>query len=207
MVISLIGVGGKIKASLINQLIGLVNGIALNGIVPISVNGTGVTVSPNGKVTFVNATTVSLNGVFSGTYDNYRITWNSFNRSASGSIQFRLRAAGTDATTNYDYVKGVDSGTARAVSSSSSSTAVPLDQGVAAGQFSDGVMDLFGPAVSGFTTGTANSSVLSASVLYGTQVYIANENVASYDGFTMYGLTGGETWSGTIRVYGYNTLT
>jgi hypothetical protein len=204
--ISLIAVGDKIKAAVINSIIRQVNSTALAGIVPTSVAGTGVTVAPNGAVTFTNATTVSLNGVFSGSYDNYRITWNSTTRSASGSTQFRFRAAGTDAVTNYDFVKIVASGTTSTVTSSSSSSGLPLDNGVAAGQTSDGVMDLFGPALNRMVTGTAQSAVVASSVLYQTNVAIAQEATSSFDGFTMYGLTTGETWTGTIRVYGYNTL-
>jgi hypothetical protein len=207
VVISLIGVGGKIKASLLNQLITQVNGIALTGIVPTAVSGSGVTVSPNGKVTFTNATVVALDGVFSGTYSNYRITWNSPTRSASGSTQFHLRQGGTDFGANYDYVKGVDSGTTRSVSSSSAASAIPLDQGVIAGQTSDGVLDLFGPASGSYTTGTAQSAVLASSALYSCQVAFANEQPTVFDGFSLYGLTSGQTWSGTVRVYGYNTLT
>ena len=207
MVIPLVTVAGKITAALMNQLIGQVNGIALNGIVPTSVSGTGVTVSPNGKVTFTNATTVSLNGVFSTSYENYRITWSSSARSTSGSSQFHLRAAGTDSNNNYDYVKGVDSGTSRTVTSSSSSNAVPLDIGVAAGQVSNGVIDLFGPALGGVTTGTGQSAVLASSACYSCQVSFANETTSAFDGMTLFALNSGETWSGTIRVYGYNNLT
>ena len=207
MSIALAAVAGRISAALINQIFGQVNAIALGGVIPTSVAGSGVTVSPNGKVTFVNATKVSLNGVFSGTYDNYRITWNSSTRSASGSTQFVLRNAGTDVVGNYDYVKGVDAGTARSVSSSSSANSIPLDQGVVAGQTSDGVLDLYGPALAQYTAGTAQSAVLASSALSSCQVSFANENAAAYDGLSLYPLTAGETWSGTVRVYGYNTLT
>lgn len=206
MAISPIGVGGKILASLINQLVTAANQTALSGIIPTSVAGTGVTVSPNGVVTFTNASTVSLNGVFSGSYDNYRVTWNSPTRSAAVSTAFRLRAAGTDlASATYDYVKGLDSGTTRTVSSSSSNTNFPIDHGAAAGQASNGVMDIFSPALGTGTTGTIQASALASSACYSTQISFANESTASYDGFTLSVSSG--TFSGTVRVYGYNNLT
>lgn len=206
MVISFIAVGDKIKASIINKLIAAVNGTALNGIVPTSVIGAGVTVTPNGQVTFSNATYVGIDGVFSGSYSNYRITFDSTTRSGSGSIQLRLRAAGTEATANYDYVKGYDAGTSRTVSSSSSGGAIPLDQGIAAGQISDGVIDLFGPALTQYTSGTSQSAVLSGSTLTSVQVAFALESTTAYDGLGLYILGGTQTFSGYVRVYGYNTL-
>jgi hypothetical protein len=206
LVISLMTVAQKLTAPIMNQIIGAVNQIALNGIVPASVAGTGVTVSPNGVVTFTNASTVSLNGVFSGSFDNYRVTWNSSTRSAAVSAGFKLRAAGTDLTSStYDYVKGVDSGTARSVTSSSSNGNFPIDHGIAAAETSNGVMDIFAPALVSATTGTIQSSVLASSACYSTQVSFANESAASYDGFSLSVSSG--TWSGTVRVYGYNNLT
>jgi hypothetical protein len=207
MAISLVSVGGTIRATLINAIINAVNRNALNGIVPSQVDGSGTAVAPNGAVTFTGATQVSLNGVFSGSYDNYRITWNSSTRSSTGSIQFALRAAGVDATTNADYVKGFDQSTTRNISSSSSTGTVPLDQGIAAGQRSYGVIDMFEPALAAPTAATAQATVLASSAVTSIQTGFANENATSYDGFTMSILGGTATWSGTIRVYGYNTLT
>ena len=42
-------------------------------ITPSSVAGSGVSVSASGKVTFTAATSVSVNGVFSATHDNYLV--------------------------------------------------------------------------------------------------------------------------------------
>lgn len=206
MAISLFTVGQKITAAILNAIINAVNQTAMTGIIPTSVAGTGVTVSPNGKVTFTNASTVSLNGVFSGSYDNYRITWNSSTRSAAVSAAFRLRNAGVDTTgSTYDYAKGVDSGTTRQVTSSSSNTNFPIDHGIAASILSNGVMDIFGPALTGAVTGTVQCAVLASSACYSVQISFANETTTTFDGFTMSVSSG--TWSGVVRVYGYNTLT
>ena len=45
--------------------------------------------------------TNNINSVFSSTYDNYLLVLNVTNMSAAGYIRYRLRASGTDTTTNY----------------------------------------------------------------------------------------------------------
>ena len=207
MVISLIGVGKSITAALLNQIITASNQTAMTGLVPTSVAGTGVTVAPGGAITITNGTSMSVNGVFSGTFDNYRITWTSSTRSSTNSLGFRLRAAGTDLTAaTYDFVRGVDSGTTRAVTSSSATTSPPIDLGIAAGMTSNGVVDLFGPALVAPTTAQVQATLLSASVMSSSQVGFVAESTAAYDGFTI-AVTSPNTWSGVVRVYGYNNLT
>lgn len=74
-------------------------------IVPTSVTlGSGTsTISSNGQVTFTSASSVSLNGVFSSTYRNYKIVM-SENGTASANLAFRLRVGTTDdATGNYSF--------------------------------------------------------------------------------------------------------
>lgn len=208
MVISLIQVGKTVAASTINAIIAAVNQTALTGIVPTSVDGTGVTLSPNGKVTFVNAPSVSLNGIFSGSFDNYRITFNSTTRSTLTTWACRLRLAGTDLTSaTYDFARGYDSGTARTITSSTAAAGFLIDIGIAAGQASNGHIDIFNPGAALMTTGNITAGVLASSAIYSVQIAFANENTSAYDGITFYPVTAGGTWSGTVRVYGYNTLT
>jgi hypothetical protein len=203
MAIPSIAVGDKIKASIVNKIIAMVNGTALNGVIPASAAGTG-TVTPLGSVTFSNQPIVALDGVFSGTYDNYRITWNSLVRSSAAPLQFHLRSGGGDVSTpSYDWTRRIDSGTTSAISSSSSSTSAPLDAGVAVNQNSSGVIDLFGPALVQATMATCQSVVYAASAVQTSTIGFVNENGSAYDGFSIFG----PNWSGVIRVYGYNTLT
>ena len=71
-------------------------------IVPTSVAGSGVSVSATGKVTFTAATTVSVNGCFTSSYDNYLIVMRMKASSGNPNIQVRMRASGSDATgSNY----------------------------------------------------------------------------------------------------------
>ena len=75
-------------------------------IVPTSVavgSGTG-SASATGQVTFALASSVSLNGVFSNTYQNYMVVMNISARSTANYIRLRFRVAGVDDTSaNYDY--------------------------------------------------------------------------------------------------------
>ena len=71
-------------------------------IVPTSVAGSGVSVSASGKVTFTAATSVSVNGCFSATYDNYLIVVRFKIADDNYWLLNRLRASGSDATgSNY----------------------------------------------------------------------------------------------------------
>ena len=71
-------------------------------IVPTSVavgSGSG-SVDGNGAVTFSGASSVSINGCFSATYDNYLVLLNITNFSATGDFWMRLRSSGTDVTSS-----------------------------------------------------------------------------------------------------------
>ena len=72
-------------------------------IVPSSVAGSGVSVSASGKVTFTAATSISVNGVFDSTYDNYLVVCR-MTSSSTGDVRFRWRASGTDNSTASSYV-------------------------------------------------------------------------------------------------------
>ncbi len=74
-------------------------------IVPTSVAATGAgssaSVSATGKVTFTSAATISVNGVFSATYDNYLAVCRATLTTGTSVLQaVRLRASGTDDTGN-----------------------------------------------------------------------------------------------------------
>ena len=75
-------------------------------LIPTSVavgSGSG-TASASGTVTFTGASSVSLNDVFSATYNNYLIVIDDLVKSTSGGagdIYLRLRVSGTDSTTGY----------------------------------------------------------------------------------------------------------
>lgn len=208
MAISLVGIGEKIRASLINQLIGQVNGIALVGQIP-TVAGSGVTVSPGGSVSFTNAATVQVIGAFNTTYDNYRIVWDIPSQSAGADLLMHLANTGTDDTAgNYTFTRGYDNGSAatHTVQMITAATTWYLTAGASATQTNFGYMDLSGPALSRYTSGLAQSVVHNTTPnTYTTSTNLFNSSATAYDGFSIGPTTG--TFSGTLRVYGYNNLT
>ena len=65
--------------------------------------GTSATINADGGVDFSAVTSLSLNGVFTGDYDNYLIVFEA-SATANAIPEIRLRASGTDATAaNYTW--------------------------------------------------------------------------------------------------------
>jgi hypothetical protein len=167
-------------------------------IVPSSVAGSGVSVSASGKVTFTSAATVSMNGVFSATYDNYLAVIRYTNTSDTNT-RFRLRASGTDATgSNYTYQL------LRAGSTSVTGSRASADDKGGIGGVSISLMSgehfyLYGPALAQPTaTRAVNVSGISDARI---DEYATTHSLSTaYDGFTFYAITGNMT--GTCTVYG-----
>jgi hypothetical protein len=171
-------------------------------IVPSSVavgSGTG-SASALGTVTFSGASSVSLNGVFTSAYENYKITYYS-TASADTDLLIRFRNAGTDTTTNYTYAlvyTELASGPSRGVSNSNTTMYfAPARQTITIAS-----VDIYKPQIStptGLTglgygrSGTFVSSYIETS---------AQIDSTSFDGCTIYASSG--TVTGTLSIYGYN---
>lgn len=209
MAISTTGIspGGAIQASTMVAVINQVNAIALVGQIP-TVTGSGVTVSAGGAVTFVNASAVTIIGAFNTTYDNYRVVWDIPSQTANADLQMRLTNVGTDDTSaNYSYMRGYDNYNAltRTVSGATAASLWLLTAGASATQTNDGYMDLWGPAMSRYTSGLAQAVVHNTSPqMYTTSTNMFMNTTNAYDGFTIFPVSG--TISGKLRVYGYNNL-
>lgn len=210
MAIPSVAVGAPITSSEINQLAQTANSTGFVGIVPGSTNpGSGsVAVSPGGLVRFTNATNVSLNGCFTGAYDNYRVIINVSGRSASASLTFRLRQAGNDLTSaSYNWIRHETSGTTTHVPvTATASTFCPVDLVAAAGQTADGYFEVYGPASATHTGFLGHVFAYGGSPLpYIWDVGMQNTASSASDGFTIYPDSGGNI-TGTLRIYAYNNL-
>lgn len=182
----------------------LSNGVGLIKIVPTSIavgSGSG-SVNSTGTVTVSASSSVSLNGVFSSTYNNYLVL---FGLTGSTAIDLlaRLRASGTD-NSSANYGRQLIFGdTSLGASSTGSATSWNLGQLYDA----DGkrtVLDLMvkDPASSSiYTSGKAdaisnvNGAPYALKSLYGMTVTNA------YDGISFIASSG--TISGTVSIYGY----
>lgn len=173
-------------------------------IVPTSIavgSGSG-SISTQGAVTFSSASSISLNGVFSSTYDNYRLIFTTTSNTASGYINMRLRSAGTDVTAG-NYFSSV-------VQAAYGSTAIGNDNGGNSQTtwnrfgYYDGTTDAYAssgdillPFASAFTSFNAAKARSGYGSEFATGVYKATTSV---DGFTIYSAG---NFTGTLRVYGY----
>ena len=166
---------------------------------PTSVAGTGVTLS-NGKVSFSAASTISVNGCFSSSYDNYRIVISTTAGSTSALFQMRMRAAGTDAsgasTYSYSLLQSASSGSWIVLDFSSGTTSHTVGYKQTANRASSSI-DVYGPF-------EATQTGLSITGHYASVPYTGggyHTVASSYDGFSILAATGDMT--GSLRVYGY----
>jgi hypothetical protein len=172
-------------------------------IVPTSVavgSGTG-SANANGYVTFSGASSISLNGVFTAAYDNYRVIFTTTSNTASGYINMRLRSV-TDITAA-NYFSSV-------VQAAYGSTAIGNDNGGNSQTtwnrfgYYDGTTDAYAssgdillPFVSAFTSFNAAKARSGYGSEFATGVYKATTSV---DGFTIYSAG---NFTGNVAVYGY----
>lgn len=183
--------------------------LPLAGLVPISpssvviATGSG-SANAKGQVSFTGATAVSLNGVFTSAYKNYRVVVNTSVSSAALTITMRLRAAGTDYTAGEYHRMMTTTNSAGATASAASSAASSLIIGSVsnATNAGAGAFDITDPQTTVRKTVNSIFSGYSGSnpaAFYGGG-YI--NSTSSYDGLTYAPATG--TISGTIQVFGYN---
>lgn len=177
---------------------------ALTIITPTSItNSGGTATATNGSVSFTTVNSVSLNGVFTSTIDNYIVEIVNSSSAGTGSgevINFRYRAAGTDATTAYVTQRIYAYGsTLAAVNSSTTNHFLGAMGNTELGSAS---LSIYGPNLASHTRYLAISSYPDSTTA--TQLNLsagALRNTTQYDGITFYPPTG--TITGTVRVYGY----
>jgi hypothetical protein len=155
-------------------------------------------VGTNGQVTFSGASSVSLNGVFTSTYDNYLILFNTLH-SSNSELNFRLRTAGTDSSANYEWqrLRATSTTVAGAYSAPGS---FQLSVEASGTSYILGSFLLFDPFKASATYYTLGTNYVTNSATVG--IAGGRHNVGtSYDGLTFIPSAG--NISGTISVYGY----
>ena len=151
--------------------------------------------------TFSNASTVSINNVFSSTYDNYRILFSNMTCATSDQgLSFRLRASGTDFTgSNYEKQEINGNGTSVGASRASGNS---LNIGTISPSLRNSItMDLMNPYLAVPKTGHSHNmyTLTGTGTLVRTMAHVLNTSSA-YDGFTFFA---GTNITGTVQVYGY----
>jgi hypothetical protein len=167
------------------------------------------TANPVGLVYITQAnpsgvTSVSVNNCFTSAYENYRIVVNISSWAvADGNIGLRLRASGTDATTNYlSQRHGGAGGTSFGSANVLGTDEMYLGSFInAAPRGCFAAHDILAPQITSQTVMRGSLGWLD--VVNGSSVatvWNAQTSATSYDGFT---LIGTQSFTGTIRVYGY----
>lgn len=193
------------KTVTIDQIAG---GSGLVPVVPTSIDvgsGTG-TVGANGIVTFTGATSVSLNGVFSSGYKNYKLIYNA-TASASTSTSYlalRMRSARADDSSANYYRMGtrvLTNGTTAAYSAGTETYFNVIDSAYNVTFASIEIAFPFVADATRFTnaSGSQSNGGVPVSVISAGQLGTAS----SYDGITAFSTVGGTTFTGQVQVYGY----
>lgn len=182
-----------------------------SGLVPIVptsvVVGSGsATTSAYGLVTFTGASSVSLNGIFSATYNNYRIILSPDAASTTLDIQARLRISGSDVTTASSYQQenmfASDNTVTGQVSTGQSIWEFINNYSGTYSVYAICVAELQRPFLTKKKTAITNSSfVTNAGAFRTRQSGYTQESTSACDGLSIICSTG--NIGGTISVYGY----
>ena len=161
-------------------------------------------------LTLINTTSFSgvasqaINNVFTSTYDNYRIVFNSIIATSDQGIFFRLRVGGVDTAGTAYYFAG----NARSYTGSGATTGLGTIAGNATSNFY-----LTGTSTSGYRSAIVdiNNPFLARITTYNTLGFNSADgfhvsgilsNTTSYDGFNI--LPAANNITGEVSVYGYN---
>lgn len=171
------------------------SGLTLISPTSIAFTGTSASTS-NGKTVFSACSALSINGVFSSTYDNYFVQVAPFSQSANVMVYGRFRLSGTDTTSGYNnaaWYQNAGGGWNNNPDTTDSFLVIQpgSDGGVA-------MIDIFNPNLANKTF-VINTR---ASVAQGSGTIASQSGTTQFDGFTIY-QSGGGNFTGTIRVYGY----
>lgn len=161
-----------------------------------------------GTVTFTGVSSISLNGIFTSAYSNYRILFNILSSTGTGgSVGVRIRNAGVDRNgTNYG-TSGIQMNTAGGNSAYNAVTTF-FDSGylyIATSAYNSGTLEIKNPASSTIKTTLqcVQNGVTSAGVVASWVTNCLYDVADANDGISILP-TGSATINGFMTVYGYN---
>jgi hypothetical protein len=184
-----------------DSLVGAAPGLKL--LVPTSVavgSGSG-SVGTNGTVTFTGASSVSLNGVFSTTYENYMIQLFYKNTVGQSYTALRYRVAGADDTNSvYDSRTTYMASSSIGVTDQPNLTSQRISYGDNNGNYH--TINISRPFIADKTyIKVASTNSNGANETYAEDYFGVFQNATSFTGFTIFPAANNLT--GTIRVYGF----
>lgn len=161
--------------------------------------GSSATINANGSVTFTSCATLSLNGVFSSTYDDYTVVMR-LNTSVGDDFAHRFRISGADNSTASSYVNQYIDANGTLYSGGRLTTNYGRGAYSAATQRSGYVLHFYGPFLTQ-PTAYRSISVADASSAYIFDVAGTHNQSTSYDGITFLQTASG-LFTGLVCVYG-----
>ena len=175
-------------------------GLSLITPTSISVTGGSGSIGANGTVTFSSGSSVSLNGCFTSTYDNYRVIINLETTSSGTTSSLRFRASGTDnSSSNYAWLNQFLTTANTTYTQSNQNTTTFFRIGFSDGGTDMVIVDVFNP-MRAFRTGIQCVFNGKDGANFTSETTRGQMSVTTaYDGFTYIQ----NSMAGTIRVYGY----
>jgi hypothetical protein len=181
------------------------------GLIPIRPTSVAVatgTASVNalGEVSFTGATSLSLNGVFTTAYKNYRLLLHvPSTAGAAGIVSFRYRAAGVDNSTA-SYTQSMWIVRSNGVSLHNSGGGILSFSYVtfvaSTNNFVSTAADIFAPALATSTSMTTQANGSDGTSSFGSTGAMIFGGTNVFDGLTIFTTAGNIT--GTIQILGYN---
>ncbi len=186
-----------------DSLVGAAPGLKLLVPTSVAVGSGSASIGTAGQVTFTGASSVSLNGVFSSTYDNYRLLMSISASSAILSVNLRFRVAGTSASGSNYSSNGSNSASTTLSNVNINTTSLFLfDVYNTIPQYSGISSDILVPALTQFTKFNFQSYGENSSGQNVARSISGVHDVATaYDGIEIFTSTGNIT--GSVAVYGY----
>lgn len=179
-------------------------GVGPNGLIPVkptsvTVGSGSYTLGTNGKIAFTGASSIEIVNAFSSSYDNYRVVMN-FTGTGDSRIDATLVGSATGYYDNYQII--YNNGTT-AIRYNSNGT--EWDLGLTGSTTRNNcVFDIQSPYLAETTSISGNTWIGRATA--GSASFSGTHNVTtSYTNLKFNSVTG--TWTGTIRIYGYNNNT
>jgi hypothetical protein len=160
----------------------------------------GGTDNGKGTVSFSAASSVSLNDVFSATYDIYLIQYG-MTSSVNNAFTMRLRVGGSDDSTGSAYVQQLLNANTTTVSATRTTSNIWSMGGVNTDLVSAATIKLTNPFKTSDTGIEARFLNAAAGAIVNDYTGTHNQNT-SYTGFSAIASTG--NFTGYISVYGYN---
>ena len=159
----------------------------------------------------INETTMSavasqsINDVFTSTYDNYLIIFKITSTTGNGQIFMKMRAAGTNASSNYEFALlgfGANASTSNADGTGSTSGMYIMSKNAGVARNAVTRLELFSPALAQATRATLQISGNETNAIYfGWSGMGTHKDETAYDGADFISNTGNITGSITIFAF------